>query len=120
METESQTHCDIITALSNKMTLIVNLEQRFINCIVKKLNCSNPLFSIVCKIALCNLMADTGCNYRNLLDCNSELKINQSIVKWKVKQEKLHKIITLYEFIDKRDAAQDCIEFTHYDILTLI
>ena len=38
-------------------------------------------------------MSDTGCNYRNLLDCNSELNVNQSIVKWKMKQAKLHKMV---------------------------
>ena len=63
------------------MPLIVNLEQRFLY--------SNPLFSIVSKIALCNPMSGSGCNYINLLYYNSELNVNQSIVKWKVKQEKL-------------------------------
>ena len=53
-----------------------NLEQIFINCIVKNLNCSNPLVSIVSKIALSNPMSDTGYKYRNLLDCNSELNMN--------------------------------------------
>ena len=80
------------------MSLIVNLEQRLINCIVTNLNCSNPLVSIVSRIALSNHMSDTGCNYRKLLDCNSELNVNQPIVKWKMKQAKLHNtIITLYE-----------------------
>ena len=58
-------------------------------------------------------MSDTGCNYINLLDCNSELNVNQSIVKWNMKQTKLHNtIITLYELIDIRDGAQECIGFT--------
>ena len=60
------------------MPLIVNLEKRFKKCIVKNLSCSNPLVSIISKIALSNPMTDTGCNYRNLLDCNSELNVNQS------------------------------------------
>ena len=78
------------------MTLVVNLEKRFIKFIVKNLSCSNPLVSILSKIVLSNPMSDTGCNYINLIDCNSELNVNQSIVKWKVKQEKLHNtIITL-------------------------
>ena len=47
------------------MFLIVNLEQIFINCIGKNLNCSNPLVSIVSIIALSNPMSDTGCNYIN-------------------------------------------------------
>ena len=48
-------------------------------------------------------MSDTGSNYKNLLDCNSELNVNQSIVKWKMKKAKLHNtIITLYELIDIR------------------
>ena len=39
------------------------------------------LLSIISKIALSNPMSDTGCNYRNLLDCNSELNVShQSIV----------------------------------------
>ena len=102
------------------MPLIVNLEQVFINCIVKNLNCSNPLVSIVSKIALSHPMSDTGSNYRNLLDCNSELNVNQSIVKWKMKQAKLHNtIIILYELIDIRDGAQQCIGFTHNDIMNI-
>ena len=71
---------------SKKMPLIVNLEQIFINCIVKNLNCSNLLVSIVSKIALSKPMSDTGCNYIHLLDWISDLNVNQSIVKWKLKQ----------------------------------
>ena len=63
------------------MHLIINLEIIFIHFIVKNFNCSNPLVSITSKIALSNPMSDTGCNYRNLLDCNSELNVKQSIVK---------------------------------------
>ena len=66
-------------------------------------------------------MSDTGCNYRNVLVCNSELNVNQSIVKWKMKQANLHNTInTLYELIDIRDGAQECIGFTHNEILTFI
>ena len=73
------------------------------------------------KIALSNPISDTGCNYISLLDCNSELNVNQSIVKWKMKQAKLHNtIIILYELIDIRDGAQECIGFTHNEILTFI
>ena len=100
------------------MSLIVNLEQICINVNVKTLNCSNPLVSIVSKIVLSNHMSDTGCNYRNLLNCNSELNVNQLIVKWKMKQTKLHNtIITLYELIDIRDGVQECIGFTHNEML---
>ena len=63
------------------MPIIVNLAKIFINCIIKYLNCSNPFVSIVSKIVLCNNMSDTSCNYRNLLDYNYELNVNQSIVK---------------------------------------
>ena len=45
--------------------------------IVINLNCYIPLGSRVSKIALCNPMSDTGCNYIYLLDCNSELNVNQ-------------------------------------------
>ena len=66
-------------------------------------------------------MSDTGCKYINLLDCNSELNVNQSIVKWKMKQAKLHNtIVTLYELFDIQDGAQECIGFTHNAILTFI
>ena len=66
-------------------------------------------------------MSDTDCNYRNLLDCNSELNVNQLIVKRKMQQAKLHNtIITFYELIDIRDGAQECIGFTYNEILTFI
>ena len=75
------------------------------------------MVSIISKIALSNPMSGTGCNYINLLDCNSELNVNQSIVKWNMKQTKLHNtIITLYELIDIRYG----IGFTHNEILTFI
>ena len=84
------------TALSKNMPLIVNLEKRFKKFIVKNLSCSNPLVSIISKIALSNPMSDTGCNYRNLLDCNSELNINQSLVKWNRKQQNYTTRLLLY------------------------
>ena len=103
------------------MPLNVNLEEIFKKCIVKNLSCSNKLVNIVSTIALSNPMSYTGCNYINLLDCNSELNVNQSIVKWKRKQATLHNtIITVYELIDIRDGEQECIGFTHNEILTLI
>ena len=91
-----RTHCDIITALSKNMPLIVNLEKRLKKIIVKNLSCSNPLVSIISKIALSNPMSDTGCNYINLLDCNSELNVNQSIVKWNMKQTNYTTRLLLY------------------------
>ena len=64
---------------------------------------------------------DTCCNYIHLLDRNSELNVNQSIVKWKMKQTKLdNTIISLYEFIYIGDGAQECIGFTHNENLTFI
>ena len=57
-------------------------------------------------------MSDTGCNYRKLLDCNSELIVNQLIPKWKREQKALHNtIITFYELIDIRAAVLECIEY---------
>ena len=75
------------------MPLVVNLEQRFINVVVKNLNCFNPLVSELSKIDLSNPISDTGCNYIHLLDCDPVLNLNQLIVKWKVKQEILHNTI---------------------------
>ena len=107
--------------IAKNMPLILNLEKILKKFIVKNLSCSNPLVSIISKIALSNPMSDTSCNYRNLLYCNSELNVNQSIVNWNMKQTKLHNtIITLYELIDIRDGAQECIGFTHNAILTFI
>ena len=72
-------------------------------------------------MALCNPMSDTGCHYRNVLDCNSKFNVNQSIVKWKVKKRKIHNtIITLYELIGIRDGVQECMGFTHNEIITLL
>ena len=96
--------------VKGRSLLNLDCQQKFINFIVKNLIVSNPLVSIVSKIALCNPMSDTGCNYRN-----SELNVNQSIVKWKVEQEKLHNtIITLYGLIDIRDGAQECNSYSFF------
>ena len=65
-------------------------------------------------------MYDTGCNYINVLYCNSELNVNQSIVKWKVKHEKCTTRLLLYMTSLIREGAQACIGFTYNEILTFI
>ena len=66
-------------------------------------------------------MSDTGCNDITVVDCSSEFNVNQSIAKWKLKQEIFHKtIIALYESINIRHGGQMCLGFTHKEILTFI
>ena len=116
-----RTHCDIIAALSNQMPLIISLEKRFVKFIVNNLCCSNPIVTIISEFAICNPMSCTGRNYRNLLDGQGKLNVNNSILKWTERRKTLqNNILTLHELIEIRDGYQDCIGFTNDDILKLI
>ena len=70
-----KTHCNIITSLSSQTPLMISLEKRFINFITKSLTSSSSIVSLISKIAIWNPMSKTGCNYRNLLDCDGKLSI---------------------------------------------
>ena len=66
------THCDIIAALSNQLTLHINLEKRFRTFIKKCSSSTNSVVNIISNIAICNPMSTAGKNYRSVLDVNGQ------------------------------------------------
>ena len=58
-------------------------------------------------------MSKTGCNYRNLLDCDGKLSIVTKLRTWKETcNELFHSISTLHELIDIREGRKYCIGFS--------
>ena len=57
------THCDNITSLSNQVPLFFSLKNRFIEFIRNCLSCQNNIVHMISKVAICNLMSNTGSKY---------------------------------------------------------
>ena len=70
---------DIITSLSNQCPLILSLKKRFIKFIRNCLSCQNTIAKIIYQAAICNLMSNTGRNYRGTLDSDGKLYIKSNI-----------------------------------------
>ena len=73
---DPRTYCDLITAVSNQVPLI--LKKRFIKCISACLSTSNCIVKIITEIAICNLMSCSRDNYRELLDGQGTLNWNHA------------------------------------------
>ena len=51
------THCDVIAALSDQLSIKVSLERRYIRSINKCLSSSNSIVNVISHIAICNPMS---------------------------------------------------------------
>ena len=71
---DPRTHCDLITAVSNQIPLILSLKI-FIKCISACLSTSYCIVKIITEIAICNPMSCSGDNYRELLDGQGTLNL---------------------------------------------
>ena len=77
---DSRTHCDLITAVSNQIPLILSLKKRCITFISACLSTSNCIVKIITEIAICNLMSCSGDNYRELLDGQGTLNLEPCLL----------------------------------------
>ena len=79
---DSRTHYDLIAAVSNQIPLILSLTF-FIHFISACLSTSNCIVNIITEIAICNPMAWSGGNYRELLDGQGTLNLEPCLLSWK-------------------------------------
>ena len=64
---KTRTHCDLITALSSQIPLIVSLKKRFAKFINRCLSSHNTTLQFISCVAINNPFSRTGTNYRDLL-----------------------------------------------------
>ena len=116
-----RTHCDLITAVSNQIPLILSLKKRFIKFISACLSTSNCIVKIITEIAICNPMSCSGDNYRELLDRQGTLNLEPCLLSWKYNLTNLRNdMYTFKELIDIRDGIKECNGFTKAEISRFI
>ncbi len=114
---DRKTHCDIITALSNQVPLMLNLQRRFMRFIEKCLSSENCIVRIISEVAISNPMSCAGSNFRSLLDSTGELSIQSQFNEWYERRQTLEvNISVLHDIIDIRDGHKECDFFTNDDI----
>ena len=118
---DSRTHCDLITAVSNQIPLILSLKKRFIKFISACLSTSNCIVKIITEIAICNPMSCSGDNYRELLDGQGTLNLEPCLLSWNYNLTNLRNdMYTFKELIDIRDGIKECNGFTKAEISRFI
>ena len=116
-----RTHCDLITTVSNQMSLILSLKTRFIKFISACLSTSNCIGKIITEIAICNPMSCSGDNYRELLDGQGTLNLEPRLLSWKYNLTNLRNdMYTFKELIDIMDGIKECNGFTKAEISRFI
>ena len=117
-----RTHCDLITALSSQIPLIVNLKKRFAKFINRCLSSHNTTLQFISCVAINNPFSRTGTNYRDLLNYHGILNSNNVIQsEWSKKLIPLHNDVkTLQKLIEIRDGYKECFGFTQEDINNFI
>ena len=71
--------CDLITAVSNQIPLILSLKFIYIF-LSAYLSTSNCIVKIITEIAICNPMSCSGDNYRELLDGQGTLNLEPCLL----------------------------------------
>ena len=74
-----RTHCDLITALSSQIPLIVSLKKRFAKFINRCLSSHNTTLQFISCVAINNPFSRTGTNYRDLLNYHGILNLEMGI-----------------------------------------
>ena len=104
-----RTLCDLITALSSQIPLIVSLKKRFAKFINRCLSSHNTTLQFISCVAINNPISRTGTNYRDLLNYHGILNSNNGIQsEWSKKLIPLHNDVkTLQELIEIRDGIKN-------------
>ena len=74
---DPRTNCDLITAVSNQIPLILSLKKRFIKFISACLSTSNCIVKIITEIAICNPMSCSGDNLISIFSVHKSVLSNQ-------------------------------------------
>ena len=83
---DPRTHCDLITAVSNQIPLILSLKKiiTFISaCISTNCISTNCIVKIITEIVICNPMSCSGDTYRELLDGQGTINLEPCLLSWK-------------------------------------
>lgn len=116
-----RTHCNLITALTNQLPLLVSLKKRFVKFIEKCISSSNSIVHIISRIAISNPMSCAGINYRHLLDSYGRLNIDDLFYKWKNTSDLItNDVKTVRELVNIRDGHMNCTGFTTSDIKIIL
>ena len=116
-----RTHCDLITAVANKIPLILSQKTRFIKFVSACLSTSNCIVKIITAIAIWNPMSCLGDNYRELLNGQGTLNLEPCLLSWKYYLTNLRNYMyTFKELIDIRDGIKECNGFTKAEISRFI
>ena len=118
-----RTDCDLITALSSQIPLIVSIKKIFAKLINRCFSSINTtLVQFIFCVAINNPFSRTGTNYRDLLNYHGILNSNNIIQSEWSKQ--LIPYITMSKlcrsYIETRDGYNECIGFTQEDINNFI
>ena len=104
-----RTQCDLITALSSQIPLIVSLKKRFAKFINRCLSSHNTTLEFISCVVINNPFSRNGTIYRNLLNFQGILNSNNVIQsEWSKNLIPLHNDVkTLQELIKIRDGYKD-------------
>ena len=101
-----RTHCDLNTAVSNQILLLLSLKIN-LKCMSACLSTSNCIVKIITEIAICNPMSCLGDNYRELLDRQGTLNLEPCLLSWKYNfTNSRNDMYTFNELIDIRDGIK--------------
>ena len=75
-------HCDLITAVSNQIPVILSLKFLFIKCISACLSTSNCIVKIITETSICNLMSCL--EDREFIDGQGTLNLEPCLLSWKI------------------------------------
>ena len=114
-------HCDLITAASNQILLILSLKIYKIKFISACLSTSNFVVNIITEITICNPMSCSWDNYRELLNGQGPINLEPCLLSWKYNLTNLRNdMYTLNELINIRDGIKECNCFTKVEIFRFI
>ncbi len=123
-----QTHCRLITLLSDSAPLAVQLKARFIKFMCKALEHDNPVVKYVAKVSCLNPMSVSRRNWGDCVTIQNEVSIVDMNVKNVYKEEwydsvsgyEIDSAFVVKEMIDERDGSNKCEIFNIDDVEFII
>ena len=112
---DPRTHCDLITAVSNQIPLILSLK-KIVEYISACLSTSNCIVKIITVIAICKPMSCSRDNYRA-----GTLNLEPCLLNWKYNVTNLRNdMYTFNALIDIMDGIKECNGFTKAELSRFI
>ena len=115
-----QTHCNLITGMSQQLPLLINLENRFCKFINRCLQSDNDIVKNVAQIAVCNPFSNTGKNYLKLF-CKFNNRLTVRKESWfHVLDDIDSNLCLIYELISIREGRSTCDTLNLQEVNDLI